>query len=84
VYKRQEQDVLALIVAGKETADMALILNISENTVKSHVRQLLRKTGTRNRILLSTLFFRESGYSQGEEISAVTPATGSERSLPLT
>ncbi len=81
---KREQDVLALIVAGKETADMALILNISENTVKSHVRQLLRKTGTRNRILLSALFFRESGYSQGEEISAVTPATGRERSLPLT
>ena len=83
---KREQDVLALIIAGNETSEMAQILNISENTVKSHVRQLLRKTGTRNRILLLALFFRESGHgeSQGEEMTSAAPATGRESSLPLT
>lgn len=59
---KREQDVLALIVVGKDTAAMAQLLHISESTVKSHVRQILRKTESRNRIVLSALFFRESKY----------------------
>ena len=83
---KREQDVLALIVAGKGTSEMAQTLNISENTVKSHVRQLLRKTATRNRIFLLTLFFRESGHeeSQGEGMMSAVPASGRESNLPLT
>ena len=56
---KREQDVFSLLVNGKDTSEIAKILCISDNTVKSHVRQLLRKTESRNRIFLSALFFRE-------------------------
>ena len=55
----REQDVLQLIVEGKDTLGICNELHLSENTIKTHVRQLLRKTETRNRITLVALFFNE-------------------------
>ena len=57
----REQDVLRLIMDGCDTVRIGETLHISENTIKTHVRQLLRKTETRNRIALAALFFNEAG-----------------------
>jgi DNA-binding CsgD family transcriptional regulator len=45
----REREVLSLIVAGQSNGRIAAQLVISEGTVKSHVKQILRKTGAANR-----------------------------------
>ena len=45
---RRERDVLCGIVNELTTAEIADDLNISKNTVESHRKNLLSKTGVRN------------------------------------
>ena len=45
----REREVLALIEAGRTYAEIAGELYLSEKTVSSHVSNMLRKTGARNR-----------------------------------
>jgi DNA-binding NarL/FixJ family response regulator len=45
----RERDVLALLKQGKPNKLIAHELNVSESTVKVHVRNTMRKTGTTNR-----------------------------------
>ena len=52
-FSDRELDVLRGIAAGKSNGDIAESLFISENTVKTHVRTLLQKTGYTNRTELA-------------------------------
>ena len=52
----RELSVLELVSKATRTADR-LMLGISEETVKSHVRSLLGKLGARNRAHMVTLGF---------------------------
>lgn len=45
----RERDMLRLLLEGKTNGEIAQILSISENTVKFHIRNLLQKTGCKNR-----------------------------------
>jgi DNA-binding NarL/FixJ family response regulator len=45
----REREVLSLIVVGQSNSAIAARLVISEGTVKSHVKQILRKIGAVNR-----------------------------------
>lgn len=45
----RELDVLHLLVKGQGNKEIAAALNISENTVKTHVRSILAKLGVRSR-----------------------------------
>ena len=45
----RELDVLKLLAIGRSNADIALVLEISLNTVATHVRNILAKTGCGNR-----------------------------------
>lgn len=56
----REQDVLQLVVEGQSTSSICESLHITDNTVKSHIRQLLRKTESENRTMLVVLFFNEA------------------------
>lgn len=49
----REREVLRLLLSGCSNREIAQKLGIIEQTVKSHVAQLLRKTGVRNRTALS-------------------------------
>ncbi|RXZ86420.1 helix-turn-helix transcriptional regulator [Agromyces atrinae] len=51
----RERDVLRLLVEGRPNGEIARVLGISVNTVKFHVSNLLRKTGSRNRAELAGL-----------------------------
>jgi DNA-binding CsgD family transcriptional regulator len=55
----REQSVLLLLSEGRDTGSICEGLSISENTLKTHVRQILRKTEARNRVALVALFFSE-------------------------
>jgi DNA-binding NarL/FixJ family response regulator len=46
---RRELDVLRLMAAGETNAGVGSRLFISEGTVKSHVKHILRKLGAANR-----------------------------------
>lgn len=52
-FSDRELDVLRGVAAGKSNGDIAESLFISENTVKTHVRTLLQKTGYTNRTELA-------------------------------
>ena len=60
----RERDVLCLILEGCDTAVICDRLHISENTLKTHIRQILRKTETRNRNALLVLFFNEENMEK--------------------
>ena len=45
----REAEVLRLIAIGRSNADIAMALSISLNTVATHVRNILAKTGSANR-----------------------------------
>lgn len=45
----RERDVLRLVAFGRRNRDIALALGVSENTVKFHVSNLLRKAGVASR-----------------------------------
>jgi DNA-binding NarL/FixJ family response regulator len=45
----RETEVLRLIAIGRSNADIATVLSISLNTVATHVRNILAKTGCANR-----------------------------------
>jgi DNA-binding NarL/FixJ family response regulator len=47
---RREGDVLRLMADGKNNAEIAVQLFLSENTVKTHVQEIFRKLGVRNRV----------------------------------
>jgi DNA-binding CsgD family transcriptional regulator len=57
---RRELEVLALIAHGQSTAEIAQALWITEDTVKTHVRRLLRKLGARTRAHAVAIAFREN------------------------
>lgn len=51
----RERDVLRLVIAGRRNRDIAQTLGVSENTVKFHVSNLLRKSGAASRTELVAL-----------------------------
>lgn len=56
----REQDVIALIAAGKSNKEISSELNIAVHTVKSHVHNILEKLALHSRLELSTF-----AHSQG-------------------
>ena len=46
----RESDILHLLAAGRQNAEIAAILCLSENTVESHNRRLFRKLGVHTRL----------------------------------
>jgi DNA-binding CsgD family transcriptional regulator len=46
----REREVLYLLLDGESTADIATKLNIAESTVQDHVKRLILKTDSRNRV----------------------------------
>jgi DNA-binding NarL/FixJ family response regulator len=54
----RERDVLSLLVRGMENAEIAEHLHLGPQTVKTHVSELLRKLGYRNRVELAVAALR--------------------------
>jgi DNA-binding NarL/FixJ family response regulator len=55
---RSEEAVLLELLKGQSNKDIALSLNITEQTVKGHMKSLLRKTGATSRVALALHFLR--------------------------
>jgi DNA-binding CsgD family transcriptional regulator len=57
----REQDVLALVADGEPTSAISQRLGISENTIKSHLTSVYRKTGSRNRVQAARHYLDQYG-----------------------
>ncbi len=56
---QREQEVVSLLVKGKTSKEISSILKITKNTVDTHRRKILEKTGVKSTIdLISTLKFK--------------------------
>lgn len=60
-FSEGELKVLRLVVAGERDQDIADTLGISVNTVKTHLRSMLDKTGLRSRTALAVRV-RDAGF----------------------
>lgn len=61
---QREREVAGLLVVGMSNADMALELGCTERTVRAHLENMQRKTGTSNRTaLLSVVKGLNIGFS---------------------
>jgi two-component system, NarL family, nitrate/nitrite response regulator NarL len=56
----REREILALIVAGKSNGQIAWTLQVAENTVKAHMKNILRKLGVTNRTEAAVMWVREN------------------------
>ena len=57
----REMDVLRLISTGLSNKQIAAQLFISEETVKVHIRNLLRKLNVHSRVAATVLYFQQQG-----------------------
>ncbi|MFZ7135001.1 response regulator [Avibacterium avium] len=57
----REMDVLRLIATGLSNKQIAAQLFISEETVKVHIRNLLRKLNVHSRVAATVLYFQHKG-----------------------
>ena len=73
---KREREVLGHIVAGRTYGEIARTLYLSEKTVSSHVSNILRKTGSANRVDLA----RRAQHAQAHAPDKDLPR-GSKRSL---
>jgi two-component system, NarL family, response regulator LiaR len=54
----REFEVLTLIVEGRSNSEIARVLYLSENTIKTHVRGILNKLGVSDRVQAAVLAVR--------------------------
>ena len=74
----REQDVLALLLEGKNNREISADLGISQGTVKAHTHNIFQKSGTENRDGLTEAFHRHTtGGGTGKRESVETPFTAS-------
>ncbi|MCB0211205.1 MAG: response regulator transcription factor [Anaerolineae bacterium] len=59
ILSTRELEVLKLVARGETNQEIATDLEISENTVKNHVRSILEKLSVRNRIQAAVYAVRE-------------------------
>lgn len=56
---KRERDILAELATGNTDTEIAARLQVSEGTVKTHIRNILRKLGVRNRTAAIAYALRE-------------------------
>lgn len=52
-FTKREADIIDCLIQGKNNTQLAEALNISENTIKTHIKNIYKKTGANNRTELT-------------------------------
>jgi DNA-binding CsgD family transcriptional regulator len=55
----RQTEVLALVASGASTAQIAQMLHLSQETVRNHVRNILRRLGVHSRVEAVAVAYRE-------------------------
>jgi DNA-binding NarL/FixJ family response regulator len=76
VLTRREVDVLRLMSGGHTNAQIARRLVISEGTVKSHVKHILRKLDSANRAEAVSRWLREEHARQAGQVKYARSRVG--------
>jgi DNA-binding NarL/FixJ family response regulator len=62
-FSNSQTEILHLLVEGLSNGEIAAHVHLSENTVKTHVRAILRRAGARNRVEVAVRAVREGWVS---------------------
>jgi LuxR family transcriptional regulator, regulator of acetate metabolism len=73
---RRELEVLAMLAEGETNARIAHRLVVSEDTVKTHVKHILRKLGVHNRSQAVCRYFRPAGANGGRGLAEAAHRLG--------
>jgi DNA-binding CsgD family transcriptional regulator len=76
---RRELEVLSMLAEGETNASIARRLIVSEDTVKTHVKHILRKLGVHNRSQAVSRYFRASGAGEDAPFEEERSPLGSMR-----
>lgn len=76
---RRELEVVAMLAEGETNARIARRLIVSEDTVKTHVKHILRKLGVHNRSQAVSRYFRASETAQNAPFKEERSPLGSMR-----
>jgi len=71
----REQEVLRLVGEGRRNPEIGQALDISENTVKTHIASLMRKVGIDDRLQLA-LYAARGGAAAAPTRCPTCPASG--------
>lgn len=66
IVTKKERIILSYVVCGKTNWEMAKILNISENSIKFHLKNLFKKTNSNNRSHLVSIAFKYNLVDLGD------------------
>jgi DNA-binding CsgD family transcriptional regulator len=79
---RRELEVISMLAEGDTNASIARRLIVSEDTVKTHVKHILRKLGVHNRSQAVSRYFRASGPGEDAPLKEERSPFGSMRTRP--
>ena len=63
----REKEILGLVARGDSSPTIARHLGLAENTIKTHLANIYRKTGAHNRVQATRFYLRH--YGEGSENS---------------
>ena len=69
----REREVLEMLLAGRTNAEIGEALFISENTVKYHVKNILQKTGCKNRVDLQGKYMQAMYHTDAKILPLHAP-----------
>jgi DNA-binding CsgD family transcriptional regulator len=78
ILSNREQEVLEWLEQGKSNGEIALILGISEHTVRHHLERVFAKLGVENR-RAATLCLQQARRSSAPRFISHTPPPGAPR-----
>ena len=61
-FTPKEKRVAMLLIYGKSRSEIAEILNISGNTVKTHAQHIFKKAGVKNQKEFMSLYLNDKGF----------------------
>jgi two-component system NarL family response regulator len=65
----KEMEILSLVASGKSNKEIAVILHISQNTVRHHVHQVLTKLKCSSRSQAAALAIRQGLVAPGDKVT---------------
>ena len=60
-FSKREAEIIDGLIQGKNNLQLAKTLNLSENTIKTHIKSIYKKTGVSNRTELAYLLMLNAG-----------------------